>query len=142
MPPQQFNWTCSICSFTWTIGALGLDEEFSRTEAADLIGVPYCVNPTYGLMNADCLIAAYQSLGLIAKQKYCTFAEAYAICQYFTGVINPIGMYHFMGIRGVRNGGIWVANSAIGYRGVYEDISESQFNQYGPVNLIWIETVS
>jgi hypothetical protein len=50
-------------------------------------------------------------------------------------------MYHFMAIRGVDysdTGTLWVANSAPGYRGVYEELTRSQFNSLGPVEIIYI----
>jgi hypothetical protein len=111
-----------------------------RDTAAQIIGYPDCVNETYGLMRADCLIDAYASQGIIARQKWVTYQEAWAICHEYTGVINPMGMYHFMAIRGVESQSIWVANSAKGYRGVYENIDYDTFIAYGPVQVIYLES--
>lgn len=138
MDPQVYNWTCSICSFTWVVNSTGVDPDLTREMATQLIGYPNCVNETYGLMSSDCLIRAFANVGLTAKQGYYTYSEAYSICTAHTGVINPLGMYHFMAIRGVRNGNIWVANSAQGYRGVHDDLTAEQFNSLGPTQLIWI----
>lgn len=108
-------------------------------EALGIIGYPACVNPTYGLMSAECMINAFATVGLHAIQKWCTFGEAYSICEKATGVINPIGMYHFMAIRGVSANSLWVANSAPGYLGVYDILNRSQFNTFSPVQLIYLE---
>jgi len=138
MPAQVYNWTCSICSFVWVIQSTGIDTSLTRKEAETLIGNPECVNPTYGLMSIQCLVDAFASLGVATQNAYCTFQQAYSICRYSTGVINLIGMYHFMAIRGVRGANLWVANSALGYRGVYEELSESAYNDLGPTQLLWI----
>lgn len=92
-------------------------------------------------MSAQCLIDAFSYYGLRSQQKWVTFDEAYAICRETTGVINPVGMYHFMAIRGIDGidvGDIWVANSAPGYCGVYDSLSRSQFNALSPVQLIYL----
>lgn len=107
-------------------------------EALNRIGYPNCVNPTYGLMSAQCMIDAFNSFGLDSRQEWVSFDTAYAIMEQHTGVINPIGMYHFMAIRGVSNGNLWVANSAPGYLSVWDTLSRSQFNNLGPVQLIYL----
>lgn len=137
MAPQQYNWTCSICSYTWVINATGTDPGLTRDEAAQIIGYPNCVNETYGLMSADCMINAFKYYALNAKQAWVTYDQAYAIMEQTTGVINPLGMYHFMAMRGVSND-LWVANSAPGYHGVYDSLSRSQFNALGPVQVIYL----
>jgi hypothetical protein len=85
------------------------------------------------------MVKAFAGYNLIARQKWCTFQEAYAISRVATGVINPVGMYHYMGIRGISGENIWLANSAQGYRGVYNSLSQHQFNSLGPVQLIYLE---
>ena len=142
MAPQIYSWTCSICAYTWVINATGTDPHLEREQAANIIGYPNCVNETYGLMSADCLITAFNYYGLSVKQAWVTFDQAYAIMAKTTGVINPLGMYHFMAMRGVDHtdvGQLWVANSAEGYRGIYDTMSRSQFNALGPVQVIYLD---
>ena len=138
MEPQVYNWTCSVCSFTWTLNSQGIG--LNRQEATDIIGTPECVNPTYGLMSAQCLIDAYAEQNFVAKQAWVTFEQAYSIAQHYTGCINPIGMYHFMAIRGVEGPTIWVANSAPGYMGIWDNIDVERFNALGPVQVIYLES--
>ena len=138
MEQQSFSWTCSVASFDWVCNATGVP--MNRAEALETIGYPNCVNETYGLMSADCMIQAFRKVGFVAKQMWVTFEQAYSICRLYTGVINPIGQYHFMGIRGVQSGAIWVANSALGYRGVYETLDINQFNSLGPIQVIYCES--
>jgi hypothetical protein len=141
MAPQQYSWTCSIASFTWVINSTGTDTSLTREQAANIIGYPDCVNETYGLMSADCLIEAYRHFGLEARQAWVTFDQAYSVMANTTGQINPLGMYHFMAMRGVDGynpGDLWTANSAPGYLGVYDSLSRSEFNAYGPVQIIYL----
>jgi len=138
MAPQQQSWTCSICSFTWVINATGTDPSLTRDQAANIIGYPNCVNETYGCMSAQCLIDAYNYFGLEARQAWVTYDQAYSIMSNTTGQINPLGMYHFMAIRGVSGSNLWVANSAPGYDGVWDTLNRTQFNNLGPVQLIYL----
>jgi hypothetical protein len=137
MAPQAYNWTCSVCSVTWTLNALGL--AVSREEVGLVIGYPDCVNETYGCMSSHCLITAYKEYGYYAKQAWVTYDQAWALAGHYTGVINPMGMYHFMGVRGQDNANIWVANSAQSYHGVYDILDRERFNALGPVQVIYIE---
>jgi hypothetical protein len=139
MAPQVYDWTCSVCSFTWVLNAMGVPMD--REEAAQIIGYPNCVNETYGLMSADCLITAFANQGFTARQAWVTYDQAYAVMSGTTGCINPVGMYHFMGCRGTDGaeaGSLWVANSAPGYRGVYDNLDRNTFNAFGPVQLIYL----
>jgi hypothetical protein len=144
MHPQSYEWTCSICSITWVLQSTetaytDLSSYDARYQTGLTMGYPNCVNETYGCMSADCVMQCFAQYGLVAEQTYCTFDEAYAICSSTTGVINPVGMYHFMAIRGVDEvGNIWVANSAPGYKGIYDGLSRSQFNSLGPTQLIYL----
>jgi hypothetical protein len=141
MEPQQYEWTCSVASFTWVINATEIDPDYTREQALNLIGYPHCVNETYGLMNTDCLIRAYRNFGVEAKQLWVTYDQAYSIMSASTGQINLLGMYHFMAIRGVDGynpGNLWVANSAPGYKSVWDELTREQFNALGPVQLIYL----
>lgn len=139
MPVQSSNWSCSIYSYRWVVQSTQTDPTMSYAEAEEIIGYPNCVNATYGLMSAQCMVDAFTKVGLRSVQKWCSFGEAYSICEKTTGVINPIGMYHFMAIRGVADNNIWLANSAPGYMGVNDILTSSQFNSFGPVQLIYLE---
>jgi len=146
MEGQAYNWTCSVCSTTWVLQSIGLidptiDQYTAREQVGTETGYPNCVNEAYGSMSPQCVIDEFARYGLNAQQLYVTFDQAYAICSQTTGVINPIGMYHYMAIRGVDGnspGTIWVANSAPGYDGVWDNLSRSAFNNLGPVNLIYL----
>jgi hypothetical protein len=142
MEPQVYEWTCSVCSFTWVINSLNDSSKqvpsITREEAAQVIGYPHCVNETYGCMSSQCLIDAFATFGLDAVEAHVTFDQAYAIMGAHTGTINPQGMYHFMACRGLDGGNLWVANSAPGYRGVWDSLTRDAFNALGPVSIIYL----
>jgi len=140
MEPQHYDWTCSVCSFQWVIEATGT-ASVSRPECLEIIGHPECVNATYGCMSSQCLIDAYATFGLLAKQAWVTFDQAYALARVATGQINPQGMYHFMGIRGISGPDLAVANSAMNYMGVGSTLSREQFNALGPVSVIYLPPI-
>jgi hypothetical protein len=104
------------------------------------MGVPGCLNPTYGCMSQQCIVDTLASYGLSSRQMYVTFDEAYAIARTNTGTINPQGMYHFCALRGTSGDKIWIANSAPNYMGVGDTLSREQFNAYGPVSVVVVES--
>lgn len=138
MPPQTYSWTCSVCTFTWCIGATGTDPELTRYDAGILIGYPNCVNELYGLMSSQCLIDAFAQYGLHAVEEWCNFDRAYYLATHYTGGISPQAMYHWMAIRGVDGDNLWVANSAPGYMGVGDILTRDAFNRLGPVKVIYL----
>jgi hypothetical protein len=143
MDPQYYEWTCSVCSLAWVLQTtstayMDMSATDARYAAGSTMGYPNCVNEVYGCMSSQCMINALAAYGLTGVAKYVTFDEAYAIMAETTGTINPQGMYHFMGIRGVTGSSLWVANSAQGYRGIGETMDRSQFNSLGPVELIYL----
>jgi hypothetical protein len=147
MPGQAYSWTCSVCSVTWVLQATATayqdaDIYDARYAVGERMGYPSCVNSTYGCMSDQCVIDTFASYGLVARQAYVTFDQAYAIARTYTGTINPQGMYHFCGLRGTSGSDIWVANSAQGYMGVYDTLSRAQFNALGPVSVIYVESRS
>lgn len=139
MEVQQNEWSCSVYSFRWVAQSTGYTPFMTYNEALEYLSYPDGVNPTYGLTSSIFMVNGFQALGLFAKQKWTTFDEAYSICTQTTGTINPIGMYHFMAIRGTMNGEIYVANSAPGYRGIYSSLSRQEYNSLGPVQLIYLD---
>ena len=145
MPAQAYSWTCSVCSTTWVLQATDTayqedDIYDARYAVGDRMGVPSCVNPTYGSMSPQCIVDTLASYGLVARQAWLSFDQAYALARTNTGTINPTGQYHYMAIRGISGANIAVANSAEGYMGVYDTLSRDQFNALGPVSIVYVES--
>lgn len=137
MEPQAYSWTCSVCTYTWVINATGTDPTLDRyTAGEDIIGHPECVNSSYGLMSSQCMIDAFSYYGLNSREYWLTFDEAWALAGKTTGGLSGGGWYHWVGIRGQSGSNIWIANSAPGYKGVWDELSRSQFNSLGPFKAI------
>jgi hypothetical protein len=116
--------------------------EYTRENALYDLQYPTGVNPTYGLVSIEYMMNAFRSHDFNPVNVWVTYDQAYSIMREHTGVINPVGMYHFMGMRGTDYadiGTLWVANSAIGYRGISEEMNRSQFNSLGPVQLVYLD---
>jgi hypothetical protein len=140
MPRQQNNWSCSACSLAWVQRSTGINETASEISAIQDIGYPENINATYGLMSAsgielqNVLLADEQP----SRQKWVTFDELYAIAQETTGMIGGGTWYHWVALRGVTNDSIWIANSAPGWKGVYEILNRTDFNRLGPFNCVYL----
>lgn len=135
MDPQAYGWTCSVCSTTWVLQATGLCGECGREDVAEQIGYPSCVNEAYGCLDINCIVRVLESYGAVARQFWVTFDQAWTIAGLTTGVLNGLGWYHFVAIRGQSGSDIAIANSALGYEGVYSTLNRAQFNALGPVQV-------
>lgn len=140
MAPQQYSWTCSICASTWVLQATGLDPNAARESVAYQLGYPTCVNPAVGLADTNCVVNLFESYGVPAEREWIDWNRALEICTTTTGVLNSTRWYHFVAIRGVRNGNLWIANSAEGYQGIYDEISFGQFQAWaGSWQTVWLQ---
>jgi len=143
-PGQLYDWTCSACSLDWVKRATGLvtpsDIYSSRESTVYEIGYPNNINPTYGLMNADgsALQAVLEMYGQESSQSWLDFDTTYELAQGTAGMMSGAKWYHWVGIRGVDAGCIWVANSAPGYKGVYDHVSRDDFARLGGFSVVWL----
>lgn len=128
MGQQDFEWTCSIRSLDWLLRATNLNPYSSVVTAAFEIGYPGCVDQWSGLKDTQCLVRALEAYGVDAIQEWVDWPRALEIASSTAFILNSTSWYHFVGGRGVTNwGGLWVANSASGYRGIYESIDAGQW---------------
>ncbi|HEY1292967.1 MAG TPA: hypothetical protein VGJ60_07810 [Chloroflexota bacterium] len=130
MAPQVYDWTCSVASTTWVLQASGLDVNAARESVAYAIGYPQCVNPQYGLMDTNCVERVFRSYGVECRTLWPNFDQMYELAERTTGLLNSTRWYHFVGIRGVSGSSIWVANSAVGYKGIGELVSRGQWDAW------------
>jgi hypothetical protein len=143
-PGQLYDWTCSACSLNWLQRSTGLivpsDIYGSRESTVYEIGYPNNINPQYGLMNADgsALRAVLNNYGMPTEQAWLDFDTTYQIASETPGMCSGAKWYHWVGIRGVDSGCIWVANSAPGYKGVNDHLSRDQFNALGGFSVVWL----
>jgi hypothetical protein len=139
MDRQVYDWTCSVCAATWVLQATGANPDQAREATAMALG-PHCVNPAVGLTSIQCLVDLFGAWGFGAHQEWVDWARATQLCEQTTGVLNSPYWYHFVAIRGTRHGNLWVANSAPGYKGIWDDVSAAQFQAWaGSWQIVWLD---
>jgi hypothetical protein len=143
MPKQAASWTCSACSLAWVERATEINPNASEWSAVDEIGNPTNINSTYGLMDgsgAQLQRVLIESYGVPSNQGWLNFDQAYAIYSTTAGMMSGGNWYHWVGVRGVDgNGNLWIANSAPGYKGVYDILSRDDFNRLGPFSCVYLD---
>ena len=143
-PAQLYDWTCSAASLDWLKRAMWLvvpsDIYESRESTVYEIGYPGNINPTYGLMDSSgsALRAVLSDYGVGTLQGWLDYDTAYAIAAEGPGMCSGAAWYHWVGIRGVSGDCLAIANSAPGYKGVYDTLSRSQFNALGGFSVVWV----
>ena len=76
--------------------------------------------------------------GVSTKQLWGTFDQIYVLAEQTTGMMSGGAWYHWVSIRGVQGYSIWIANSAPGYKEVYDLLSREQFNSLGPFSCVYL----
>jgi len=143
-PGQLYDWTCSACSLDWVKRAIGLvpsnDVYGSRETTTYEIGYPDKINPEFGLMDGSGaeLQRVLRDYGQDSLQGWLGFDETYAIATQTTGMLSGAAWYHWVSLRGVQGSNLWVANSAPGYKGVYDTLSRDDFNRLGGFSVVWL----
>ena len=145
-PGQFYDWTCSACSLDWLKRALALvpnediDVYASRETTTYEIGYTANINPQYGLMDASgsALRAVLDDYGVASDQGWLDFDETYARAVAGPGMMSGASWYHWVGIRGVQGSTIWVANSAPGYKGIWDNVSREDFERLGAFSVVWL----
>jgi hypothetical protein len=146
MVPQVYSWTCSACSLDWVLKATDLDNGsgdvyFDRVKVTEKIGYPDHINPAYGLMDGSGaqLRRVLEEYGQGTGQAWLGFDAVYDLAQTTTGMMSGGNWYHWVGIRGVSGPNLLVANSAPGYKGIWDVLSRSDFNRLGGFSVVWLE---
>jgi len=140
MPAQEANWTCSACALAWVLRSTGLNPEATEWSEVYEIGTPQNINSQVGLTNANgsALRAVYQTYGQATEQGWLGFDQVYALAQETTGQLSGAAWYHWVALRGVQGNNLWIANSAQGYKGVYDTLSRDDFARLGGFSVVWL----
>lgn len=139
MPPQVASWTCSICATDWLLRATGLDPWSTREKVAYELGYPSCVDEWSGLKDTQCIVRVLESFGVDAVQEWVSWSRALDIAGSTAFILNSTSWYHFVGGRGLTEwGGLWIANSAQGYRGIWETIDAAQWNSLPGWQMVYL----
>lgn len=143
MAPQAYSWNCSACALDWVLRATWLaPSNHTPAQAVQEIGYPEQINAQVGLTNIDGPGAALQAVlteyGQASRQGWLDFDTVYQLALATTGMMSGGAWYHWIALRGVQGSNLWIANSAQGYKGVWEILSREDFARLGPFNVVWL----
>jgi hypothetical protein len=136
LPPvlQTADWTCSACSLAWLNRALGIHHATEEWSAVEYIGQPDNINSLYGLMDgsgarlAQCL----REQGAPTISAWPTFQQVLEFMLYGPALLGGAGWYHWVVAKFNDNGTLALANSAPGWWGIDQSMTEAAFLQTGP----------
>jgi hypothetical protein len=144
MPAQLYDWTCSACALDWVLRATGMvdssDIYASREATVQAIGYPDNINGTYGLMDSSGA-ELQRVLGehmLESEQGWLDYDTVHAVAQETTGQMSGAAWYHWVAIRGTQGSNLYIANSAPGYKGIWDTLTRADFNRLGPFSVVWL----
>jgi hypothetical protein len=140
MEPQLLDWTCAACSLDWLKVATGMEAASDRYTTTMQIGYTEEINPTYGLMDGSGaeLQRVLGEYGQDSAQGWLDYDSVYALARETTGMLSGANWYHWVALRGVQGTNLWVANSAQGYKGIYDILSRSDFERLGGFSVVWL----
>lgn len=145
MPAQIYSWTCSACSLDWVKRATGMvsgaDIYGGREQTVYEIGYPENINSQYGLMDGSgkqLERVLNETYAQDTKQGWIGFDQVYALAQETTGLMSGANWYHWVALRGTQGSNLWIANSAPGYKGIWDTLSREDFNRLGGFSVVWL----
>jgi hypothetical protein len=146
MPGQYYDWTCSSCSTEFVERAVGSsrgdDVYANRENVTYAIGYPHNINGSYGLMDgsgAQLQRVLLEQTGRNSLQSYLGFDDVYELANAGTpALMSGAAWYHWVGVRGVQGSNLWIANSAPGYKGVFDTLSRYDFDRLGGFSVVWL----
>lgn len=115
----------------------------NREAVTYAIGYPDNINGTYGLMDgsgSQLQRVLLDQTGYNSNQAWgLTFDDVYAIAAEGTpGLMSGAAWYHWVALRGVQGSTIWIANSAPGYKSVWDNLSRDDYNRLGGFSVVWL----
>jgi hypothetical protein len=112
----------------------------SRYQTTLEIGYTHNINPMYGLMDGSGaeLQRVLSDYGLDSEQGWLDFDTVFAVAQDTTGAMSGGAWYHWVALRGVQGNNLWIANSAPGYKGIWDTLSRADFNRLGPFSVVYL----
>lgn len=146
MPGQLYDWTCSACSTEFveraTGNARGDDVYSNRESVVYAIGYPDNINGASGLMDGsgeELQRVLLEQTGRNSQQDYLDFDAVYELANAGTPTLmSGAAWYHWVAVRGVQGSNLWIANSAPGYKGVWDTLSRADFERLGGFSVVWL----
>lgn len=142
---QDYPWDCSAASLAWCLRAIGRSE----TEQDVIAGLgPWRISSVYGLLDASGagLVEYLGELGIAAANNAnASWLDVTGAAGYQPMVIGGREWCHWVAVRmGGPCAGIPAApdillmNPAPGYDGVYQTLTEPDFDRLGAFSAVWL----
>jgi hypothetical protein len=119
----------------------GGDVYTNRQNVVYDIGYTGNINPAYGLMDgsgAQLQRVLEDTDAIGTDHGWLSFDDAYAIYSTTPGLMSGAGWYHWVAVRGVQGSNLWIANSAPGYKGIWDQLSGYDYNRLGGFSNLWV----
>jgi hypothetical protein len=145
MPGQIYDWSCSSCATEYVergSGAARSEDIYANREAVTYaIGLPSNISPALGLHDgsgAQLQRVLSEHAGLTTRQGWLSFDEAYATYSQTFGLGSGQEYYHWVAFVGVHGNNLAIQNSALGYRGIWNELSRYDYERLGGWSCIWV----
>jgi len=76
--------------------------------------------------------------GQPSEHDWLDYDTVYQLALGTTGLMSGAAWYHWVALRGVSGEDLWIANSAPGYKGIYDILSRADFNRLGGFSVVWL----
>lgn len=143
MAPQLRNWTCAACALDWVVRSTALVPDYDRERAVYDIGYPEQINSSEGLTNINgpgqALIDVLSYYGQESEQGWLDYDTIFAKAQRNPAMLAGVRWYHWVALRGTSGGNLWIANSAPGYKGMWDILGRYDFDRLGPFNTVFLK---
>jgi hypothetical protein len=114
----------------------------NREAVVHAIGYPQNINGNIGLADAsgsELQRVLLEQTGRYSEHGYLSFDDVYALAEKQTPMLmSGAQWYHWVGVRGVQGSTLWIANSAPGYKGVYDNMTRDDFARLGGFSVVWL----
>jgi hypothetical protein len=146
MPGQLYDWTCSGCATEFIERAVGYARGAyiytNRESVVYAIGYPDNINGSYGLMDgsgAQLQRVIKEQTGFDSDQGYPDYDAVYELAAAGTpALMSGAAWYHWVAVRGVQGSSLWLANSAPGYKGIWDTMYRDYFARLGGFSVVWL----
>jgi hypothetical protein len=144
---QTASWTCSCAALAWVMNALGVaapgggkwDEWVGVSELRRLCGAG-AVSPEYGLAYASGvdLERVFAEYGYVVQRGMVAWAELVYLTESAIGQLGGARWYHWTGVRGYDSRAFNLANPALSWKGVGDELDAAEWNAWGAWNACFI----
>jgi hypothetical protein len=151
---QSADWTCSCASLAWVMSALGVpspsrgngyawDEWDGVREVRRCAGTDSAVDPSYGLAYGSgiALESTYRAYGFsVIRQVGIDWTSAAMYSARYVGQFGGGRWYHWSAVRwfdGELDEFI-LANPAPSWKGVGQQLDQTEWGQWGPWTGVWV----